>query len=104
MIPKLWPLCIGFGLWAVAFIGLYALQYLGCHVGWDPALHRTALLLAYAAFLAIISATLAFQIARLRKNGTATPPLDRMGAGATIAALAATAITFAPTLIASACL
>lgn len=104
MIPKLWPLCIGFGLWAVAFVGLYALQYLGCHLGWDPVVHRSALLLAYAVSLVIMAATLAFQIVRLRKMGEGANSLERIGTGATIAALAATAITFAPTLIASACL
>lgn len=104
MIRQLWPICIGFGLWALAFIGLYALQYFGCYLGWDPAAHRAVLILGYVASLAILGIALVFQILRLRKSGQSARPIDRIGTGATIAALAATAITYAPTLLVSACI
>ena len=47
MTRTLWPLLTGFILWALAFIALYALQYMGCFVTWDPVHHRAALIGVY---------------------------------------------------------
>ena len=104
MIPPLWTLLAGFVLWSVAFVGLYGLQYLGCHFAWDPAAHRIALIAAYAAFVAALAALLFLQLALLRRRGPTAPRLDRIGLGATAVALFATLITFAPTVFVSACL
>lgn len=104
MISRLWPLLIGFALWSLAFVLLYALQYLGCHFGWDPGVHRATLVVAYLASIAVVAGTLVLQLARLRRAAADARTLERAGCGATIAALAATVITFGPTLLASACL
>ena len=104
MIRHLWPLLAGFALWALAFSALYALQYLGCHFGWAPMTHRIALIVGYAVAVATLGGALALQIAFVRKRGQAATQIDRTGVGATLAALGATAISFAPTLLASACL
>lgn len=104
MTRTLWPLLTGFILWSLAFIALYALQYLGCYFQWQPDQHRLALVGAYLLSLLLLATWLAFQLMALRRRGTPSATMDRMSIGATIAALAATAITFAPTLIASACL
>ncbi|MFP9136419.1 hypothetical protein ACLI1C_04475 [Devosia sp. XGJD_8] len=104
MIRHLWPLLAGFTLWALAFILLYAMQYLGCYFGWAPAAHRTALVVGYVMSLAALAGALLVQLALLRRRGAAATSFDRIGIGATIAALAATAVTFGPTLLASACI
>lgn len=104
MIRHLWPLLVGFTLWALALIALYALQYLGCYFGWAPSAHRVALLVAYAIAVASLAGALALQIALMRKRGSAARSMDHIGLGASIAALAATAITFGPTLLVSACI
>jgi len=85
MIRRLWPLGIGFTLWALAFVGIYALQFLG-----------------YLAAIVMLSCTLLLQISIARRQkGEA---LGRAGVAATAAALGATVVTFAPTFIASACI
>jgi hypothetical protein len=104
MIRHLWPLLVGFTLWALALIALYALQYLGCHFGWAPMAHRVALLVAYAIAVASLTGTLALQIAIVRKRGSTTMSVNHIGLGATIAALVATAVTFGPMLLVSACI
>jgi hypothetical protein len=101
---SLWPVLTGFSLWAVAFTGLYALQYLGCRFAWDPGLHRLALIGGYGLALALIGALLALQLVALRRRDAPADALRTIGIGATVAALFATAFTFAPILIASACL
>lgn len=104
MIARLWPLLVGFTLWALAFVLLYALQYFGCRFGWDPAVHRTVLVVAYLASIAVVGATLALQVIRVRDSRAGAMTIERAGCGASIAALVATVLTFGPTLLASACL
>jgi len=104
MIRRLWPLLIGFALWGAAFNALYALQFLGCQFEWAPATHRAALIAAYAVVVLLLTGTLAFQFARMRKAVAAATLMDQIGIGATAAALAATAFNFAPTMLASACI
>lgn len=103
MIRRLWPLLVGFAIWGAAFNVLYALQHLGCHFGWAPATHRIALIAGFAIAVAILGGALALQISLMRNRGPEATPMDRIGVGATLAALAATTINFAPTLLASAC-
>jgi len=94
----LWPILLGFSLWATGFVALYAVQHLGCFWGWPPAVHRTVLVLFYAAGLAALGALL------IRQRQTAGSHLGAIAVTLTVAALAASAITFAPALFISACL
>jgi len=103
MIRHLWPLLAGFGLWVVAFVVLYGLQYLGCRFGWDPAAHRLALVGGYAVALLALAGTLVFQLYGARRRKVRSMLADRVGPGTTMAALAATAVTFGPTLAVSIC-
>ena len=102
MTRTLWPVLTGFVIWSLAFVGLYTLQALGCHLGWDTALHRAVLIGAYGVSLAVLAGLLTIQAITLRQRKLATT-IERIGIGTTIAALAATAIIFAPTLMISAC-
>ena len=94
----LWPLLAGFTLWSVAFVALYALQALGCLGHWDKAIHRLVLVGCYAAFLLGLAATLIWQ-----RRTAGDDIIARIGIWATIAALAATAVIFAPTLFVTLC-
>lgn len=98
----LWPILSGFTLWAIAFVALYGLQYLGCYFGWPEGNHRAVLIAAYALTLLILAGFLAFQISAARTGGSPST-IEKIGIGTTIAALAAAAITFAPALLISAC-
>lgn len=102
MIRHLWPLLVGFSVWAVAFVGIYWLQYLGCLHGWEPSDHRTSLIVFYGAAVIALVLLLMFQIARERRLKAKV--FDRLGSAATVSALAATVVTLAPTLVASACI
>ncbi|MDI6025196.1 hypothetical protein QBK99_03075 [Corticibacterium sp. UT-5YL-CI-8] len=103
MIRHLWPLLIGFSVWALAFTALYAVQYLGCYLGWAPQAHRVTLVAGAAIAIAVSVGVLVLQIAHVRRLGPASTFMHRVGIGATVAAIAAAIITFAPVLLASAC-
>lgn len=104
MSRTLWPILPGFSLWALAFIVLYAMQYLGCYLAWDPALHRTLLIAAAIVSVALLAGCLALQLKAPSSPRTAPTSIDRIGVGATIAALAATVVTLAPVTFVSICL
>lgn len=104
MTRTLWPILPGFTLWSLAFITLYALQYMGCYLAWQPAFHRTVLILACLAWLAMLVACLIVQLKLIRRSGAAPTAVHRIGVGATLAALAATLVTFAPVTFVSMCL
>ena len=104
MTRTLWPILTGFTLWALAFIALYALHHLGCHFAWEPGLHRAVLVGAYLLALALLAGHLALQVRTLRRPGAAPTTMQRLGAGATIAALAATIVTLGPVPFLSICL
>tara|TARA_R110002020_G_scaffold6321_19_gene26660 strand:+ start:526 stop:840 length:315 start_codon:yes stop_codon:yes gene_type:complete len=104
MTRTLWPILAGFTLWSIAFIVLYALQYLGCYFAWDPALHRTLLIAAALAAVVLLAFCLLLQLRALRRPGAVPTSIDRIGAGATLAALAATIVTLAPVTFVSMCL
>lgn len=100
MIGKLWPLLIGFCIWALAFIGLYALQALGCVWNWPEALHRGVLMSVCVFTLAMLLVLLRWQLRRYATNRTA---IDRAGLWLTLAATVASAVTFVPSLFLSLC-
>ncbi|WP_417309280.1 hypothetical protein [Devosia sp.] len=103
MSKALWPMLAGFTLWALAFIVLYTLQYLGCRFAWPASLHRATLIGAYVAILAVLAGYAALQFASLRKRRSSATAVHRIGSGTTIAALAATAVTFGPVAFVSMC-
>jgi len=95
------PLLIGFTLWSAAFVGLYALQGLGCHWGWSPGLHRGILIAGYGLTLATIGWVIYRQFRHRSAPGTLP---QRLGAMLSICAFAASAVIFAPSLFASLCI
>ncbi len=95
------PFLIGFTLWSAAFVGLYAVQGLGCHWGWGPGLHRGVLTAGYLLTLAIIGWVIHWQLARRSYPSTM---VQRVGVMLSICALIASAVIFAPSLYASLCI
>lgn len=100
MIRVLWPLLIGLGIWSVGFVLLYALQALGCVWSWPEGPHRLVLVAAWLATLGVLGGTLLFQ----RRSARPDRAIERAGIIATIVAIAATVVTFAPATFASLCL
>lgn len=100
MTRGLLPLMLGFTLWSAGFIGLYGLQGLGCAWGWEPALHRTLLILVYLLSLAALAGVIAVQY--LDNSHPPTLP-QRAGLALSVCALAASIIIFAPTLFTTLC-
>jgi len=101
MIRHLWPIGIGFSLWALAFVVLYGLQHLGCRMDWDMGKHRSALVAAYGVATAALILALLLQIKMARRQQATA--LDKVGLAATATALAAAVVIFSPVLVASMC-
>lgn len=99
MIGKLWPILIGFGIWAAAFVMLYAVQGLGCALGWPESNHRAVLLAIWIASVSALGMLLLWQW-RLRADGK----LSAIALPATLAAKAATIVTCFPVTFATLCL
>ena len=98
---QLWPLGIGFGIWAVAFIALYAAQALGCLNAWPEAVHRAVLLAIWVATLAMLGLAL---LRQWRQPPHHQPAIRRAGLWCTIAAAAASLATYLPVTFVSLCL
>lgn len=114
----LFLLAVGFTVWAVAFVLIYASQSFGCAFAWDEVPLGGVLTLQRAQLAALfLLATAASALAtwglRPRRtdagdDGSREPPppaafLRSVGFAAALAALAATIATFLPTLILTAC-
>lgn len=105
----IWRLLAGFAVWAVSFVFLYALQALGCHLGWSLVLlgpiplNRLLLVAAFAAALCVHLLVLR-QAARGPEGSGPAAFLAVAGLWASSAALLASLLTFVPVLFASACL
>jgi len=97
----LW-LTAGFTLWAGAFLALYGVNAVGCAFAWPSALQRGVLLTLLALHLAALG-YLAWRCWQLRQSHGRPAFLEYVGFGATISALAATLLTFAPSLVLSLC-
>lgn len=101
---RLMLLGAGFGIWASAFVLLYAMLSVGCRFGWHEMELAGGLTVQRAQLVAIlllhVAAAAALAIALRRRAGTFLP-----GAGylAALAALAATIFTFAPIFALSPC-
>jgi hypothetical protein len=98
-------LVIGFIVWSVAFVALYAINAIGCTFKWDPAFQRSFLIglfLVHAVFLIWFAWK---NIGRLRM---ASGQPDRMiaytGLGLTVAALGSTIFVLAPSVFVSMCI
>lgn len=107
---NIWLLLVGYLAWSVLFVGLYALQALGCAAGWHQVqvgptdLHRVLLVATYLGGLLALAGVLLVQ-ARIPAEGHPAPApfLRRAGVLATLAALVSSALIFAPVLAVSAC-
>lgn len=100
MIRQLWPLLIGFTIWAVAFVAIYALQALGCAWNWHPVLHRTILASAALLTLAALAAALAIQLPFFKREPSI---VQKAGIVLTMTTLPVTLILFAPITFLSLC-
>ncbi|APF38551.1 hypothetical protein IMF23_07435 [Chelatococcus daeguensis] len=104
-------LAAGFGLWAVAFVALYAMLSIGCAFGWDRgslvlglSLQRLQLLLLLGIFLALHVALVVGLSARQQRSDTATDRFLHSAARlAAIAALAASMFTYCGTVLLTTC-
>lgn len=104
----------GFLLWSGAFVALYGLQAVGCHLGWHRtgmfgiSLHRAILGTIFLAVLAVAVAITA-HAARLAEAGTTADGsmlrrfLDRIGLWTNLAACGAIAATFIPLFVLATC-
>lgn len=106
----IWLILVGYTVWGLLFVGLYALQAIGCAAGWNTVaigptdLHRILLVAVYLGGLLALAGVLLVQ-ARLPAGRSPEPApfLRRAGVLATLTALAASALVFAPALAVSAC-
>ncbi|WP_116654120.1 hypothetical protein [Pelagibacterium sediminicola] len=101
---RLLLLVVGFIVWSVAFIALYALNAIGCGFGWDAGFQR-ALLIGLFALHTVVLGGFAVGIVRHLRGAGFEPArtLAWAGLGLTVAALASTVLVFAPSLFASMC-
>lgn len=97
MITKLWPLMIGFTIWSVGFVALYAVQALGCVWLWPEPRHRLALMAMAASTLVLLVATFVWLV-RTRQD-----PLTPAALALTVAAIATAVLTFAPVVFTTIC-
>lgn len=106
----IWLILIGYIVWSLLFVGLYALQAIGCAAGWHEVaigptdLHRILLVAVYLGGLLALGGVLLVQ-ARMPAAGRPEPApfLRRAGVWATLAALVSSALAFAPVLALSTC-
>lgn len=97
----LW-LALGFVLWSVAFVTLYALQALGCAYDWPEPVHRIVLVVGFGLFVVLHAALLL--VARARRTAGTGEFLLYAGWLVSLAALVAAVFTYAPVFYASLCL
>ena len=103
---------LGFGIWAIGFVAIYAVQGTGCALGWDrlplgPVPLLRALLVALTAATLVAALLAARRLSRLRRR---VPKADRPAALVlSVAALCAwlaipaIALTFSGVVAATAC-
>lgn len=99
---------MGFVVWSIAFIALYATNAIGCAFDWPAGVQRSVLIALYAVHL-IALAVMAFWTWRrwssLPANARHSASLlEYLGFGLTLTALAATAFSLGPVFAVSMCL
>ena len=101
---RLLLLVAGFTLWAGAFLSLYGVNAVGCAFAWPRPLHRGILLSLLVLHLGALG-WMAFRCWRRRRSqqDARAAFVESVGLGVTIAALTATLLTFAPSLVLSPC-
>jgi hypothetical protein len=106
--PRSAPLMLaaGFAIWAACFVALYAVNAIGCELGWHGrtagplSMLRLILLSIWLGHLAVFAPLLA----ALRRRTEPPDRWQRVVLGCTLAAGAATLWTGLPVLTASACI
>ncbi|WP_116811377.1 hypothetical protein [Steroidobacter cummioxidans] len=99
---RLLLLAAGFILWAGAFLTLYGVNAVGCAFAWPRPLQRGILLTLLALHIAALG-YLAWYCWQQRRAHDRMRFVEYVGFGATISALAATLLTFAPSLVLTLC-
>lgn len=99
---RLLLLAAGFILWAGAFLTLYGVNAVGCAFAWPRSLQRGILLTLLALHVAALG-LLAWRDWKRRQVLDRADFVESVGLGATISALAATLLTFAPSLVLTLC-
>lgn len=106
---RILALLAGFLVWSGAFVLLYALQALGCRFGWNEMalgpldLHRAVLIGVFG--LVVIAQIAVLRVTRPAAPGPDPAPfLARAGHWASLAALVAAILVFAPVVAVSTCL
>lgn len=98
---------MGFVFWSAAFVGLYAINAIGCAFAWPAALQRWVMIgltLTASGSMVVVAWWSIGHWRRAVKAARPAPSLARIGAIASVAALAATIFVFAPSLFVSMCL
>ncbi len=99
---RLLLLAAGFVVWAWAFVALYGINAVGCAFAWPRPLQRGILLSLLALHIAALG-YLAWRGWQRRQANDCTGFVEDVGFGATVSALAATLLTFAPSLVLTLC-
>ncbi len=103
---QLWLLAAGFLVWCSALVVLYALHAIGCAFGWQVGALRWSLAIVLLAHLIVI-AWMWRHLATARPDpelGQVAVFLQTVVVWTLIAALVATVITFAPSLVLKTCI
>lgn len=107
---RLWWLAVGFTIWCLALVILYALHAIGCAFGWPGGPLRLSLAIVLALHLIAIGWLWRYW-ATAGTRASREPGPERIGAflhtvvvWTLIAALAATVITFGPALLLTTCI
>ncbi len=106
---QIWLLLAGFVVWTGAFVGLYALQAVGCRFDWGAValgptdLHRALLIVGFILTMAAQGGVVVALRATM-PGPEPSPFMARVGLWASIAALVASCLIYAPVLFASTCI
>ncbi|MFT4064456.1 hypothetical protein [Paraburkholderia sp.] len=102
---RLWWLAVGFTIWCLAFVILYAMHAIGCAFGWPATTLRVSLALVLLLHLIALGWLWRYRAATIRDPGPEriSTFMHTVVIWTLIAALAATVITFGPALLLTTC-
>jgi len=95
------PLLLGFLIWCLAFVALYAVQALGCTWAWPEATHR---LILVAIWLAAVAGVALILVAQWRRPFSTEGLIRQVQLWGPMVPLAALLATYFPVTFASLCL
>ena len=98
---------LGFTFWSAAFVGLYAINAIGCAFLWPEESQRMVMIGLTVASSAVALAIAVWSILywmRAKGRQQPVPSIARIGVFGSTAALAATVFTFAPSFFVSMCI